>query len=63
MRSSSISKISEDYLNVCPFYRLKMEGNENFVPRVNQLDAEELDQEIMNIFKGGFQNAFKYFLR
>jgi len=40
-----------------------MDENENFVPRVNQLDAEELDQEILNIFKGGLQNAFKYFLR
>ena len=35
----------------------------NFVPRVNQLDAGALDDEVLGILKTGLQNAFKYFLR
>jgi len=34
-----------------------------FVPRVNQLDAETLDQELVTIFKNGIISSFKYFLR
>ena len=40
-----------------------MDDGGSYVPRVNQLDADELDQEILSIFKGGLQNAFKYFIR
>ena len=40
-----------------------MEAEDTFVPRINQLDAGALDQEIFEILKTGLQNAFKYFLR
>ena len=33
------------------------------VPRINQLDSEYLDTEIVKIFNNHLQQAFKYFLR
>jgi hypothetical protein len=38
-------------------------NEENFVPRVHQLDALALDQEIFIVFRNTIQTALKHFLR
>ena len=35
----------------------------NYVPRINQLDADTLDQEIFNELHQKLSDAFKFFLR
>ena len=35
----------------------------SYVPRINQLDAETLDEEFLSDFNEQISNAFKFFLR
>ncbi|KAG8238545.1 hypothetical protein J437_LFUL018072 [Ladona fulva] len=44
---------------VC-YYKVMEECNSSFVPRVTQLDALELDGEIVHILKNKFMNSVKY---
>ena len=41
----------------------KEEGGKILVPRINQLDAATLDEEIFTSFNKKLSDAFKYFLR
>ena len=42
---------------------MEKEGEKILVPRINQLDAATLDEEIFSIFNKKLSDAFKYFLR
>ena len=39
------------------------EGGSSFVSRVNQLDAEALDDELVKLVKATLQRTFKHFIR